>query len=210
MTLFLIGFFLILFCLYIAAEQLNLNNKLMFDEYKFKYFSLRDNLALLVVSGKLKESSWEYKHIVDAVNYHIQTVETISVTKIVSMLVSYHTSKKDDAIVEKLEKSIHDPAVISIVISYFECTRSLLKRNSRTQIALIHSALFIASLVSNIISFFSSNGASVEQQQKPVVITRVAMHPVASPFTGIRKALESINSGIGSLNHSSGNTSFAC
>lgn len=130
--------------LYVVFVQIREYNELIRAKFRFKFFSLRDRLALLVISGKLREDSWEYKHIIDTLNFHISAVEHVSVMRIVDMLVKYHTSPKEERDVQRLSKHIEQKDVALILVDYMATTYDLIKKNSRVQIFLLNLAsLFI-------------------------------------------------------------------
>ncbi len=131
---FFIGVCVLLIVLYFAAQQIKLYNEIMLDKYRFRYFSLRDRLALMVINGDLEEDSWEYKKIVDTLNYHIKSVETMSIDHIVSMIAKYHTSPEEQRTVRIIEKRVKNEAILQLMVEFFSVTRQVLWRNSRTQI----------------------------------------------------------------------------
>ncbi|EXI92091.1 MAG: hypothetical protein AW12_00834 [Candidatus Accumulibacter sp. BA-94] len=123
--------------LYVMSLHIHAYNELRFTAYRFRYFELRDKLAMLVVQGKLREDSWEYQHIVSTINFHISAVKTVSIIRLVTMLIRYHTSSIEQQQVRALRRNIGDPAVARIMVEYMETTMDLIRRNSRAQIALI-------------------------------------------------------------------------
>jgi hypothetical protein len=123
--------------LYVVFLHIHAYNELRLTAYRFRYFELRDKLTMLVVKGKLREDSWEYKHIVETINFHIESVETVSIIRLVTMLIKYHTSTEEQRQVRALTKRIDDPAVAKIMVEYMETTMDLIKRNSRVQLFLI-------------------------------------------------------------------------
>lgn len=129
-----IGFIALLITLYVISRQIDFYNAIVFDKYRFRYFALRDQLALMVVRGELQEDSWEYQKIVDTLNFHISSVETMSVATLLQSLAEYHTSQDEARTVRVIRKRIEDPRVLRILISYFDTTRELMWRNSRSQI----------------------------------------------------------------------------
>ncbi len=133
----LLNLVVLLFFLYFVSVLIGKYNEMIFDRYRFRYFALRDRLALLVVKGELKEDSWEYKKLVDTINFHISTVETMSIERIVSLLVQYHTSPEEERNVRLIKKNIKNEEVLRIMGDFMETTASLLARNSRAQIRLV-------------------------------------------------------------------------
>src|SRR3954451_8770219 len=89
---FVIGLALSTFVLFVISTQISLHNELSSERFRFRYFELRDRLAMMVVKGKISEDSWEYKNIVDSLNFHINAVETMTIWKMVSVLTAYHMS----------------------------------------------------------------------------------------------------------------------
>lgn len=125
------------FVLYIFFLQIREDNELTRTKFRFRYFALRDQLAMLVSAGKLKEDSWEYKHIVETLNFHISAVEHLSLFRIVEVLANYHLSSKEEKQIKMLSKKIEDKEVVKIVVGYMETTYDLINRNSKVQIALV-------------------------------------------------------------------------
>ncbi|MBN8516642.1 MAG: hypothetical protein J5X22_21045 [Candidatus Accumulibacter sp.] len=112
-------------------------NVLVFTQFRFRYYALRDELAMHVVRGELPEDSWEYRHIVAAINYHISAVETMSITEVVRLLIQYHTSEDGRRNARHLVKRVDDPVITDLLMRYLGTTQDLLRRNSRCQIALV-------------------------------------------------------------------------
>ena len=139
----LISMFLLVSILYIAFLQLREFNKMTLCEYRFKYFALRDKLAILVVDRKIKEDSWEYKNIINTINFHISTIETMSIMRIAQLLIAYHTSQNEDNKVKALAKKVENKDVAEIIIEYMSITQSLIRRNSKTQIFLLNIANYL-------------------------------------------------------------------
>lgn len=132
--IFLLAATLVLYVMFLHIREYN---ELRFTAYRFRYFALRDKLAMLVVQGKLREDSWEYKHIVSTINFHISAVETVSIIRLLTILIKYHTSSEEQRHVRALTKRIDDPAVAKIMVEYMETTMDLIKRNSRVQMFMI-------------------------------------------------------------------------
>ncbi|HNC51217.1 MAG TPA: hypothetical protein PLO14_03110 [Accumulibacter sp.] len=125
-----------MYCLFLLIREYN---QLVFTRFRYRYFALRDELALLVMTGHIMESSWEYQHIVRTINFHISAVETMSITDVVSLLIRYHTSEDGKRKVRYLIRRVDDPAVVSILVRYMGVTQDLLRRNSRCQIVMIRA-----------------------------------------------------------------------
>lgn len=134
---FIVNIAILAFILFIVATQIQKYNQIVFDKYRFRYFALRDRLAMLVVNNKLEEDSWEYQKVVDTINFHISTTEGVSINKIISLLIEYHTSPEEERKVRIIKKKVEHPEVLEIMAEFMEVTASLLERNSRTQIALL-------------------------------------------------------------------------
>lgn len=130
----LLSLALLSFMLYTFARQIDQYNNLIFTRYRFRYFELRDRLALLVVSGAIQESSWEYQHIINALNHHIRTVETTSIRRIARVLSDFHTSQEEKRKIRVFEKNIQHKEVIAIVVDFMKITDELLSRNSKAEL----------------------------------------------------------------------------
>jgi len=136
-----------MYCVFLLIREYN---ELVFTRFRYRYFALRDELALLVVRGRLKEDSWEYQHLVETINFHISVVETMSILRIVELLIRYHTSPNEQGNVQLLSAKIDRPEVASLLVRYMETTAELLRRNSRSQIALI-------AIAKGLLAFFHSD-----------------------------------------------------
>lgn len=137
MMLLLGNVILLAVVLYFIATIIDRYNQIIFDKYRFKYFVIRDRLAMLVVEGKLKEDSWEYKQIIDTINFHIKTIESVSINKIISMLINHLTSNAEERKVKIITKNIEHPEVIAVMADFMDVTVSLLERSSKMQIKLL-------------------------------------------------------------------------
>lgn len=134
---FLIGLSLISFVLYIFSLQISVNNRIARDRYRFQYFALRDQLTMLVCAGKIKDDSWEYKELVNAINFHIHAVDDVSVLRMAKMIAHYHSTSKDERQVRMIKRDVESDDVRKIMVEYLKVTRSLLIRNSKAQIELV-------------------------------------------------------------------------
>lgn len=128
---------LVTVCAFVSAA-IGFYNQIIIDRYRFRYFALRDRLSCLVVKGRLAENSWEYQCIVDVLNFHIKTVETMSIRKIVETLADFHTSDDEQRNVKKMKTADIDKEVLEVLSAFFHTTSSLLRRNSRVEIAILN------------------------------------------------------------------------
>lgn len=139
----LVGMLIATVVLYIVFMMIREAGELTRTRFKFKYFALRDELAMLVATGKLKEDSWEYKHIIDTLNFHISAVEKLSMMRIVEMFAEYHLSHEERLRVRMMSRRVDHKEVAKIVVGYMETTYELIRRNSRAQIALVRLASLV-------------------------------------------------------------------
>lgn len=123
--------------LYIFFLQIRESNELNRTKFRFRYFALRDQLAMLVATGKIKEDSWEYKNIIQTLNFHINSVESLSFLRVVEVIAKYHLSSKEERQVRQLSKKVDNKEVAKILFCYLETTSDLIRRNSRLQILLV-------------------------------------------------------------------------
>lgn len=130
----LINVIILTLILYTFSVQISTYNSLVFEKHRFRYFAIRDRLALLVVYGKIEEQSWEYQRIIDAVNFHIKTIENMSINNIIRLLVRYHNSPDESNVVNMIHKKIDNEEVIKIMVEFFDITSAILKRNSWMQL----------------------------------------------------------------------------
>jgi hypothetical protein len=133
--------------LYFVFLLIRERNDLIFTRYRFRYFALRDEMAMLVMRGRIQEESWEYQRIVAAINFHISAVETVSMIRVVSILIAYHTSQEGRREFSVLARRIENPDVADIMVRYMDTTFDLLMRNSRWQIRFIDAAKWLLDLV---------------------------------------------------------------
>lgn len=134
---FLGNLIVLIFVLFIVAVQIGKYNEIILDKFRFKYFALRDRLAMLVVNSKLKEDSFEYQQIIDTINFHINAIETLCIQDIIYLLAEYHTSPEEERKVKIIKKKLDHPEIIEIMAEFMDITRQLLERNSKMQIRLL-------------------------------------------------------------------------
>lgn len=140
----LINIIMLTIILYTFSVQINTYNSLIFEKYRFRYFAISDRLALLVIDGKIKEQSWEYQRIINAINSHIKTIENMSISNIIRLLVQYHNSPSESRPVDMMRKKIDNEEVIKIMVEFFDITSSILKRNSWMQVKALKIILSIS------------------------------------------------------------------
>lgn len=138
MSLFIGGFL----C-YVLFLQIDEYNKLIITKFKFRFFALRDRLALLVVYKGLPEDSWEYKETVEALNFHISATEKLSLMRIVEVFSDYHTSPEEERKVQRYSRNVDREDVREVLTDFFMTTYNLIRRNSKAQIACILSVAAI-------------------------------------------------------------------
>ncbi len=139
LVIFLTNLVIILAVLYIASVLISKYNEIILKKYKFKYYSLRDDLTMLVASGKIKKESRGYQQLIGTINFHIQTIETPPINKITATLAEYHTSPEAETKVRIIKKKIKHPEVISIMAELMDVTSQLIERNSKMQIKFFSS-----------------------------------------------------------------------
>lgn len=130
----LINLIILTLIIYTFSVQIGTYNSLIFEIYRFRYFSIRDRLALLVIHGEIEEQSWEYKHIIDAINFHIKTTENMSINNIIRLLVEYYNSPSESKAVDMIHRKIDNEEIMKIMDEFFDITSAILKRNSWMQL----------------------------------------------------------------------------
>lgn len=128
------------FLCYVLFLQIDEYNKLMVTKFKFRFFALRDRLALLVVYKKLPEDSWEYSETVKSLNFHISATEKLSLMRVIELLSAYYTSPKEERKVQKLTRQVDRDDVREVLADFFMTTYDLIRRNSKAQILLVRGA----------------------------------------------------------------------
>ena len=131
----LITLFISTYFLFIMIDQYN---KLICTNYKFKFFKLRDELALLVMQGKIDENSPEYDDVVRILNFHISAVEKMSITRVISLLVEKYGNEKNFENASIKVNSIDNKEIARIMWAYMDVTYNLIRRNSKSQIKLLN------------------------------------------------------------------------
>jgi len=53
--IFIVNLIILIFFLYIVAIQIQQYNNIISDKYRFRYFALRDRLALLVANNEIQD-----------------------------------------------------------------------------------------------------------------------------------------------------------
>ena len=132
------------FLCYVLFLQIDEYNALVITKYKFRFFALRDRLAMLVIFHGLPEDSWEYKETVKALNFHISATEKLSLMRIIEVITSYHTSPQEEKKFQRFRRRVDRDDVRLVLTDFFKTTHSLLLRNSRAQVAVI---LFVGGVI---------------------------------------------------------------
>jgi hypothetical protein len=112
-------------------------------KYKFRFYALRDDLALLVLNGTLKETEREYIVLRDAINYSIYASENLSIYQHIKAIISRNTPTLQNSITLR-----HDETK-DIVIDYFINTINLVRKNSWFELRVIESVVHLSKLFSN-------------------------------------------------------------
>jgi len=136
----LINIIVLMMILYVFSVQISLYNELVFNQYRFKYFAIRDQLALLVIDGEIEEQSWEYQDIINVINYHINNTENMSIHNRIRLIKCYN-QPQDSQVFCMVKRKISHPKVMEIMIDFFDTTSAIIKRNSGMQLKVIQFLL---------------------------------------------------------------------
>lgn len=158
--------------LYIVFLQIVAYNDLITTKFRFRFFALRDRLALLVCDGSLKEDSWEYKYVIDALNYHISAVERLSITDVIEAFVNFHTSSDENKAFKRLQKTVDHEDVKEILDEYMLTVLQMIKRNSKWQIRFV----ILASAVINKLKLSPSEEAKATVVNPGPALTAITAH----------------------------------
>lgn len=145
------------FLLYAWHHWLSIYSDVVCSGYRYRYYALRDRMGMLVMRGELDEDSWEYRHIVDTINFHIKALEQLSMLRLVLFLMGYHTNSRVRGEVRSLRKSV-DPIVAEILVEYLTTTVEILRRNSRAQTIAVTAILPFLSVRLRIVDRMSKHG----------------------------------------------------
>lgn len=109
--------------------------RLKYQEYrntklKFKFFALRDRLALLVNQGELEENSIQFGALRDSINYSIASIDDLSIMHVARMLIDA-LQDESSSLSHSLFRTEHEE-VQSISEAYLQLNRELLVKNSST------------------------------------------------------------------------------
>ena len=129
MTLALVA--AVLFLCWVWTRWLDAYREIILDKYRFRFFAMRDELALMVTSGALSEQTWEYQSIVDAINHNIRTIEDVSHEQRLSMILADLVRPDGQRQVKKFSRQVTDERVKAVLYDYFVTTRSLIIRSGR-------------------------------------------------------------------------------
>lgn len=140
----LITLFTTTYFIFLIIDQYN---KMKCTSYKFEFFKLRDELALLVMNGKIDENSPEYNDVVHILNFHISAVEKMSITRVIALLVEKYSNEKDFKKASCKVNKIDNEAIAKIMWRYMDVTYNLIGRNSRMQIWILKGISFILKTV---------------------------------------------------------------
>ncbi len=110
-------------------------------KYKFKFYALRDNLALLVLNGTVKETEREYILLRDAINYSIFASENMSIRQHITAMLSATQPTPQNLITFK-----HAETKL-IAINYFIATIAVVRKNSWFEIKVIGTAMHLFSRI---------------------------------------------------------------
>ncbi len=100
---------------------------------KFRYFALRDDLAMLVMYGDMNEDSSEYQGLVDVINYHICAMDQITFAAKISAFMKASQMTLDTAD----EIKVGDERVRAIMFRLLENTASVIHMNSWFELWLV-------------------------------------------------------------------------
>lgn len=134
-TLFITTYFI-----FLIIDQYN---KMVCTSYKFKFFKLRDELALLVMEGKIDENSPEYNDVVHILNFHISAVEKMSITRVISLLVEKYSNDKNFKKASFKVSKIDNEEIAKIMWRYMDVTYNLIGRNSKIQIWILKAVSYL-------------------------------------------------------------------
>lgn len=174
----LMSLLIVVFFLYVLFLQIDTYNKLVNTNFRFRFFALRDRLAMLVCTGDIKENSWEYKYIIDALNYHVSAVEHLSIVDVIEALVQFHTSQNEDQAFRRFRKTSDNKEVKLILDDYMRTVQRMIQRNSRWQVRFIRVAAHIARII----------GLSPSAQARATIVNP---EPALSAIAAHRSSLQS-------------------
>lgn len=142
----LIVLFITTYFIFLIIDQYN---KMICTRYKFKFFTLRDELALLVMQGKIDENSAEYNDVVHILNFHISAVEKMSITRVISLLINKYSNDENFKKASVKVKQIDNKEVAKIMWKYMDVTYNLIGRNSRIQIFILKAISLVLKKLKN-------------------------------------------------------------
>lgn len=105
-----------------------------FDRDRFRFFALRDRLALLVMKGQIPERSLEHRILCRLLNGAIQSTGTFEIMQFLRFIANWSSDQKAQRDVDKVLNHMrgHENAEYrEIVRETFELAHQMLKRDTR-------------------------------------------------------------------------------
>lgn len=94
--------------------------KVRFDEYRYKFFELRDRLALMAMKGAIDVESKEYTFLMELINYSITGFEDFKIVDFIKGLMSVKEKEETEVIVSITEKiSNHSSELKEIAFEFY-------------------------------------------------------------------------------------------
>ncbi|MEW8232073.1 MAG: hypothetical protein AB2745_17235 [Candidatus Thiodiazotropha endolucinida] len=110
-------------------------------KFTYRYYAIRDRLANLVLQGKLDEKSNEYSGLIDVINYHIYSLEKITLTAKLNAILE----ASDRTLQTANDLSLENEGVRRIVRDLLSNTDAVIRRNSKFEISLLKTFKFLLS-----------------------------------------------------------------
>ena len=146
---------LLLSIAYFMSRILDEYREYLITKRKYKLYSLRDELTLLVVKGEVREGSEEHICILHSINHALRNTQSITLSTIDNVY-------KDNGIdCENQRLKIENEKVAKIAWRYYTELLNILHLNSKSQI-------FCVKILAHIIEFFSNKKRIKIEEPAPI------------------------------------------
>src|SRR5436189_157663 len=78
-------------------------------EHQFRFYALRDDLRESVVRGEIRKDNWVFQYLDSTIAKLISQLSTMSVWRVLSMMLFYHKSERTKVALEHLHREMQKP-----------------------------------------------------------------------------------------------------
>lgn len=172
-----VAVFVNLFCVLLSTwAAMHVNSKYIrpakLNALRFQIFELRDRLAILAMSGIVKETSGEYVTLRNLMNVTLRSTKDFKITEFVKLHVEIAENEdllaQIKAIIAKVENEEMPDPYRKIVVEYFDAQRSIYYRKARVIILPLVALVFVIAPFAHIWSKLQSVTEYLSRQQSKI------------------------------------------